>query len=944
MATKYDIVSKFLGYRTKTDITNLPPGTLVEGSENVLINDGDRVSVRQGFTLDGQANSATTPIKSAYDWIRSVGDERHLRSYYDQLEYRYVDSDGTITWNQLKNGWGSSVAFNYTEFWNTTEQIDELLFVNGDGNIYEWSGGVTTVASTGVDTITKEGTKTWAEEGFLTDGVRGVVIDGVTYTYTGGEDTTTLTGVDPTPSVNTIDQSQTTSNGTLGFGEDDATVTDQSQTTENTPIPFGEEDLTNKNTRIAQSFIPASSSLVGVELYKTADTGTYTGDVVVEILRDAGGYPNISLRKARFVFSNAEWLAIPVGAFQVLFNTPASLTIGDTYWITLEPTTYDTLNHPNIGTNNSGGYTDGEIQTFNSTDGWTVPSGADFYFKTFSSVGLNLVAQSFIPTDADIVGVVFNKQTDTGTFTGDVTIDLMADVAGSPSGISLATKQYLNADWVLLPNGNLTAEFASPFVVTPGDTYWIVFTSSTNDNDNHANIGVNKQGGYADGLVQYFNSVSSWSVYPVIDFYFQTVVSLDSVPAGTIVVQAVRTNLASDINDVPTEFHADLISTLYNQVYLGNTSNRQVYVSKVDDFLDYAFASPRLVGEGALFTLDGTTVGFVPQEDSMYITAGNDFWYQTQFILGSDQSQEALEIIRFKTTVQSAAQSQALISKIKNYVFYIDNEPSLSTLGKIELINTPQTSNISDPIKPTFDNYDFTDGSCFYWQNYMFITVPAENRVLMFNVSRALKATDSESVVSLNAVSALVGWEAPQVLPISRFAIIDGDLYGHSSQVPETYKMFDGWNDNGAPIFANVSFAYQQNGDRANNKTFNEIYCEGYITPNTTVNVEILNNYQGTGGSITKQILGTDPIAVPSSTVDGSLGKQSLGTHSLAGRGLTDSTDSFQKFRVIKTFPQNQVYEYQVSVYSEGIDQRWSLLAIGPNVMNTTTTNQSISE
>lgn len=202
MAKKFDLLNSFLGYSNKADITNIDSRYLVPGSQNVFINSAEKVAIRAGYTLDGQANTALTPIISSYDWNTSTGTEQNLRSYNAELEYRYVSSTGTVTWRRLANGFGSSVAFNFAEFYDiTTEKKDLLIMVNGTANAYMWSGAVTTIASVGVNTLTKAGTNTWAQDRFLVGGTRTVIILGVTYTYTAGEGTTTLTGVTPNPAV-----------------------------------------------------------------------------------------------------------------------------------------------------------------------------------------------------------------------------------------------------------------------------------------------------------------------------------------------------------------------------------------------------------------------------------------------------------------------------------------------------------------------------------------------------------------------------------------------------------------------------------------------------------------------------------------------------------------------------------------------------------------------
>jgi hypothetical protein len=316
----------------------------------------------------------------------------------------------------------------------------------------------------------------------------------------------------------------------------------------------------------------------------------------------------------------------------------------------------------------------------------------------------------------------------------------------------------------------------------------------------------------------------------------------------------------------------------------------------------------------------------VPQEDSMYMTAGKDFWYQTLFTLSSDLQSEALNVTRLKTGVQQAAQSQALITKNKNDVVFITNEPTVTTLGRLELIEKPQIKNISDPIKLDMDSYDFTGGSTIYFQDNQYIAVPRNGVVRIFNISKGW-------------------WEAPQILPISRFAIIDGELYGHSSVVAETYKLFTGTNDNGAPIAAQANFSYQQFGDRANLKTLTEFYSEGYISPNTRLNLALVYDYHGASATKNFVIDGNDRSIIFDTSSDGSLGKQSLGKKSLAGRGDTISTLLPPKYRVRKVTPEiPDFYELQVQYSSNGSDLHWELLAWGPNAQMSTSVGENINQ
>lgn len=194
------LVDKFGGYHNRKDVTKLPPGELVPPSQNVLVNsDGDKVGPRNGYTLWGAAKTYDQPVQGSFEWSSSTGTELPMRAYSDgstvQLE-AYIAS----SWRNVGSGYASS-AIEFTTVWDSTEQLDFLVFVDGSTNLFMWTGGVATFASATANTITKEGSGTWSASRFMQGGTTEVVINGTTYTYTGGEGTTTLTGVTPDPTL-----------------------------------------------------------------------------------------------------------------------------------------------------------------------------------------------------------------------------------------------------------------------------------------------------------------------------------------------------------------------------------------------------------------------------------------------------------------------------------------------------------------------------------------------------------------------------------------------------------------------------------------------------------------------------------------------------------------------------------------------------------------------
>lgn len=198
----FSLIEETLAYVTAEDQVNTDPRYLVRGSQNVLIDRNRKVTSRKGYSRLGAANSAITPIKKGLTWNSSTGTEYPMRAYDVTLEV-YLDSiDGTTVdaWTNVKVTLTTANTPRFDTWWDATENIDLLLFVQSDANIYEWSGGAAVVSSITGTTITKTGTTTFAQNRFYTSRNKTLVCTrtGTEYTYTGGEGTTTLTGISDT--------------------------------------------------------------------------------------------------------------------------------------------------------------------------------------------------------------------------------------------------------------------------------------------------------------------------------------------------------------------------------------------------------------------------------------------------------------------------------------------------------------------------------------------------------------------------------------------------------------------------------------------------------------------------------------------------------------------------------------------------------------------------
>lgn len=407
---------------------------------------------------------------------------------------------------------------------------------------------------------------------------------------------------------------------------------------------------------------------------------------------------------------------------------------------------------------------------------------------------------------------------------------------------------------------------------------------------------------------------------------------------GDLIFQLPRFTENKNMIGIPFGLKNQLIATLYQHVFIGSLTTNQLFFSNFDDYKDFSThpGTPKPAGTGGLITLDSAAVALIAQEGDLYASAGLSEWYQIIFTQGQDAFGTPTELVnvqRLETAANQGTQSQALTGKISNNVMFVSNEKIAMTLGRVDnVVLTPQLTDFSYSIVNDMNEYDFSDGCIFYHKKFIYIAIPKESTVRIYNMTNEGKKGSFY-------------WEAPQIMPISRFSIIDGDLYGHSYLVSETYKLFTGYNDNGHPYRAIALFSYQQDGVRSASKSFNEFYSEGYISANTVLTNGFNFDMDGFQTVTTFEINGNDDQVVGITPSVASLGKSSLGKNPLGGDPVVvGPNDLPPKFRVIKTFPRIPYYEYQPFYESDGMDQIWYIIAFGAATTPTTEDNAPITE
>lgn len=504
--------------------------------------------------------------------------------------------------------------------------------------------------------------------------------------------------------------------------------------------------------------------------------------------------------------------------------------------------------------------------------------------------------------------------------------------------------------------------FSSPNQTILG---YITFASNNNTITNQGSLTWAEQGFSTAGSIVIGGVAYTYAGGGYSNMLFGVSSNLSATAVASIIHQAVVVTPLSSMTGMLETFGPTVVGCgVVNQLYLGTSNSNSLYISKNDNFLDYTFSTPRVAGDGALKVLQAPPVAFIAQESivssntgdtyDMYISQGQSFWsiirLTVQVTSASDGTQtgsEQLDVITLKAAILGGAQSGRLAGKMKNHLMFIANDNVANFLGWISFQYVPETVDFSYPIIDDMNSYDFTDASIYYQKNYIYIAIPKEGIIRVYNMTDQTKQTTMSTYHPYEDVDVANQpwfWEAPITYPVSGFYYTpDKGLCAHSYTTSESYQIFTGGSLNGQDIEANATFAYDDKGDRTQTKGSTELYVEGYIQQNTELTATVTGDLDTFAVSQTVVIDGGDTATVAFGGGAHSLGKNNLGSQPLGGANTVLSTLPAW-FHVIKTYDESPFYLEQISFSTKGVDLDWELITWGTDASFTNEGNNSITE
>lgn len=257
----------------------------------------------------------------------------------------------------------------------------------------------------------------------------------------------------------------------------------------------------------------------------------------------------------------------------------------------------------------------------------------------------------------------------------------------------------------------------------------------------------------------------------------------------------------------------------------------------------------------------------------------------------------------------------------QNLTFFITPDNQILSLGRIESIDTPQLTPISDVIKPTVDEMVFnttTTGIVFRDKAY-------------FSVRSSSDVATNDTVLVWNLREGF--WDSPIIgFNASDFTVyndgVSEELYFSSDSAPNVFKVTRTPLDYIFGVTANWRTPQITFGIPTIQKEIDAIYVEGYISSNTTLKVSLLLDENGYTQTYTTDILGTEEDYIYSADSYNLLGLSPFGTERF---GSNPDFSGTKKFRVYlnKDFKRIPFYNAQIELASDGENQQWEVTAIG---------------
>jgi hypothetical protein len=405
---------------------------------------------------------------------------------------------------------------------------------------------------------------------------------------------------------------------------------------------------------------------------------------------------------------------------------------------------------------------------------------------------------------------------------------------------------------------------------------------------------------------------------------FDPILGKFSLSASSTVSCAEDRSVAETVEELPLLPKGNIYLVTNNRLFISGiaSTSQAVYFSEYGDATNFVGAD--LVTDSTatapgIFNLGlggGPVTGMVEDENSIYIFKRSIIRKAT--LTDTLYTLTTLKSFDGKGQTVGSISSNGLFTG-GNEVFFVTTDNQIMRLGRIENFDTPQMFPISEIIKPTINDIDFTETSGIVFQNKAYF----QGKTNGSNINNVVFVRNLDYNFW---ESPIVGWNS------SEFVVYDDgtgeSLYFSDSAIKSVYRVVDGASDAGFDVLANWRSKRINFGMPSVQKEVVDFYIEGYISENTELFISLLVDEDGFTQVFNTSLLGTDTEYLYDSTEYNVFGLSPFGSRRF---GSQEDISTLNPFRVYlgKEFVVNQFYNVQVEFLSDGLNQEWEITSFG---------------
>jgi hypothetical protein len=345
-----------------------------------------------------------------------------------------------------------------------------------------------------------------------------------------------------------------------------------------------------------------------------------------------------------------------------------------------------------------------------------------------------------------------------------------------------------------------------------------------------------------------------------------------------------------------------------------SVSSNVVWYSYIDDPTNYRISSVAGGGGSARYPETQGGITALADFDTVLAVLKENTIRQLKFDqIGTDAG--VTEIVSRDNIITGsrvgAINNKCLATSENDIVFVSPN-------GEVKkLTNTSQgrkTEVISDDISVTMAELNLLSAAGVYFDGKYYLACAESDS----DVNNIVMVWDSK----YKAWTKFNDWD------VNDWFIADNRLYYGASNEIATYQALYGYDDNSNAYEARWGSRWMDFGVPSEQKRLRQIYMEGYITSNTTLNVSCY--FDGNINSpVKKSIAGTGDYIFSTDSIT-TLGENVYGTGIFSkGKGGANSY-TLRKFRVNLQFGSKAFYNMQIKVGTAAIGSVWKVTHIAP--------------